>query len=231
MLTIAHRGASGIAPENTLLAFRLALEQGADAIELDVFRCASGELVVIHDETLERTTNGVGKVREQPLGALRKLDAGEGEHIPTLSEVVEVVGRRVPIFIELKHSSLAKDVAVFLQHYLARGWNYDDLIVIGDFYDELYALKRLVPSILIGAGMEKGGVKKMRALCKRLHPYAILPHYALVDALFVTAVSERKVKLFPWTVNKPQDLNRLQKLGVDGIITDYPDRIKKQPSG
>ncbi len=230
---IAHRGASGHAPENTMHAFRLALALGADAIELDVHRCASGELVVIHDDTLERTTNGYGAVRAASLSALKKLDAGGGETIPTLAQVVEEIpafitvleeNRRIPIFIELKHDGMAPDIADFVHHYIAKGWTYEALIIITDLHRELAELRKLDPRIVIGAGMEHGGVNELKSLCKSLSPQAILPHYALVDEDFTHACRNLRIKLFPWTVNAPEGIARMHALGVDGIITDYPDR-------
>ncbi|HBY09528.1 MAG TPA: glycerophosphodiester phosphodiesterase, partial [Chloroflexi bacterium] len=113
----AHRGASAYAPENTLAAFKLAVDQGADAIELDAKLCADGQIIVIHDQTVERTSNGAGKVADLPLSALQELDAGswfglefKGEPIPTLDEVFEAVGQKIFINIELTNYASPRDL-------------------------------------------------------------------------------------------------------------------------
>ncbi len=118
MLKIGHRGAMGYAPENTLGSFAKALELGVDGIELDVHVCKSGEVVVIHDERVDRTTNGKGQVKEMTLKELKELDAGKGERIPTLEEVLDFVDRRAFIDIELKAEGIGNSVADIVRKYI-----------------------------------------------------------------------------------------------------------------
>ena len=120
MICIGHRGACGYAPENTLAAFELAITMGCPWLELDVY-AVEGELLVIHDDTLERTTNGKGQVMQTPLATLRSLDAGNGQQIPTLKEVIELVDHRAGINIELKGPHTAAPVCQLLHDYLAQG--------------------------------------------------------------------------------------------------------------
>src|SRR3989344_4626849 len=121
VLRIAHRGASGHKPENTLAAFAKALEIGVDIIELDVRVCKTGELVVFHDMALERTTNGNGLVADTSLEELKKLDAGGGEQVPTLKEVIDLVNKRVVLNIEMKGKGVVEQLATILKGYLNNG--------------------------------------------------------------------------------------------------------------
>src|SRR3990167_11327492 len=130
MLKIGHRGACGYAPENTLKSFQRAIDLGVDMIELDVQLCKSGELVVIHDDTVNRTTDGSGFVKKIKLKNLKKLDAGEEERIPTLEEILNLVDRRVKVNIELKGPKTAKPVLKLIDEYIkTKGWNIDDFII------------------------------------------------------------------------------------------------------
>src|SRR4051812_8317219 len=125
MKVIAHRGASGYLPENTLAAFKKAIELRADMLEFDVHALPSGEIVLIHDHRLDRTTNAVGYLLDHAFADLRKLDAGGGEMIPTLEELLDVVNRRIPVDIELKGPGSAKGVARIIAQYIQKGWQAD----------------------------------------------------------------------------------------------------------
>src|SRR3989344_9380836 len=126
MLKIGHRGACGYAPENTLKSFQRAIDLGVDAIELDVQLCKSGELIVMHDNTVDRTTDGSGFIKKLKLKDLKKLDAGEGERIPTLEEVLNLVDRRVKVNIELKGPKTAKPALKLIDEYIKKkGGNLD----------------------------------------------------------------------------------------------------------
>ncbi len=129
MKIIGHRGACGYEPENTISSFKKALELGVDAIELDVYVLGRGELVVIHDDKVDRTTNGKGYVLDYSFEELRKLDAGNGQTIPTLEEVLDLVNMKTSVNIELKGTGTAKAVASTIYNYLAKGWSEEQLMV------------------------------------------------------------------------------------------------------
>ena len=148
-LCIGHRGARGHAPENTLLSIDTGIRLGADMIEFDVQRC-DNELVVIHDPRLERTTNGVGRVEECRFDYLRSLDAGQGQQIPTLQEVLDLVEARVPLNIEIKSAGgTATRVAAALREAIADGWNPSQFLVSSFHLPELYEFKQAAPEIPI----------------------------------------------------------------------------------
>ena len=149
-----HRGAKGHEPENTLRSIRRALELGANGIEIDVY-CVGGELVVIHDDTLERTTNGLGFVWEHTFAQLRALDAGKGERIPTLAEVFDCVGHRAIINVELKGPDTAAPVTALIDELVTRrGWRYDEFLISSFDHPQLARVKKLQPKLRLGVLLE-----------------------------------------------------------------------------
>ncbi len=229
----AHRGASAHAPENTLAAFELAVRQGAPAIELDAMLCASGEVVVIHDDRLERTTNGRGLVRETPLSALRALDAGSsfdaafaGEHIPTLEAVFERLGGRVLINIELKNYATPADALPERVADLVQRHHLQTKVLFSSFNP--LALRRIrarlpdAPIALLTTASKLGRMLN-GPLGRLLVPYdALHPERRAVTAALVQAVHRRGGRVHVYTVNSRAEMQRLYALGVDGIFTDDP---------
>src|SRR5579862_1813792 len=152
MLKIAHRGASGYAPENTLASIKKALELGVDAIEFDVQLSKDGAVVLMHDLWLMRTTKRFGFVSHKTLKELNQLDAGKGEKIPTLEEVLDLVNRKVKVNIELKGKGTALPVSKIVSTYIQKKkWNYDDFFISSFHHQELREFKKLLPQVKIGA--------------------------------------------------------------------------------
>lgn len=219
----AHRGASASAPENTLAAFRLALAQRPDGIELDVHLSADGKVVVIHDHNLSRTTNGAGLVHHTRLEELRRLDAGQGEVIPTLDEVLALVGDQVILNIELKGfiqtggRLAAETLACVRSHGLGRSILYSSF----DFRN-LLRIRRMNPDAALGMLFDRGLTARLtRALCVPLiKPWSLHPHHTNVDDRFLTRAHQSGRPVIAYTVNRPEDLRRLFALGIDGIFTD-----------
>jgi len=149
-ILIGHRGASSLAPENTLSSFEKALDFGVDMIELDVHCCKSGELVVFHDYTVERMTDGVGYIVDKTLTQLKMLTIKNKEQIPTLQEVLNLVNRRCKINIELKGEHTGKAVAIFLKDFLKKNWQHGDFLVTSFNFYELYDFNRELPEVPIG---------------------------------------------------------------------------------
>ncbi len=229
---IAHRGASAHAPENTLAAFELAVAQGADAIEFDVKLTRDGHVVVLHDQTVDRTTDGRGDLREFPLEALRQLDAGarfadrfRGERIPTLEEVFEAVGRRILINIELTNYATPLDGLVPAVAALVKKFGLEERVLFSSFYPHnLRRAKRLLPQVPCGlltwAGW-MGWWGRTRGWRSRLYE-ALHPNVRDVEAGLVERVRAGGRRVHVWTVNAEADLERMLAAGVDGVFTDDP---------
>ncbi len=189
ILKIGHRGACAYAPENTLASFAKALELGVDMVELDVFCCRSGELVVIHDESVDRTTNGKGLVAEMDYDALCRLDAGCGEKIPLLSEVFDLVDRRTKINIELKGEAVASSVVILIEKYVReKGWHYDDFLVSSFDHSQLQDVRSINEELKIGANIDSKDIN-YNHLLEVPDIYSIHPSAGIVDSLFILRAS------------------------------------------
>lgn len=224
---IAHRGARGRSPENTLGAFEHAIELGAPWIELDV-RLHGKALLVFHDQRLERCTNGTGHVSSRSLRYLRGLDAGRGERIPLLGEVLERVARRARINIELKTAKgTARAVAELLKRYLKRGWRPDDFLVSSFHLPELREFKRWLPQVPRGV-LLCGVPLELAATATQLGAAAVGFDQDFADPALIKDAHRRGLKVLVYTVNQTDDIAPLKKLGVDGIFTDYPERALRR---
>lgn len=225
MLTIGHRGAKGHVTENTLASFAKAIELGVEGIELDVHVCASGELVVFHDVTLDRLTNGTGELTKFILTELKALEVVGGHTIPTLDEVLDLVDRQCFVNIEMKGRHTAQSVSETIEKYIAgRGWNYTDFIVSSFQYEELKTMSTLNPNIPLGV-LTEASVHQAWEWADAFNAMALHPHFTLLTESNVTKAHQAGYKIYTWTVNEPADIARMKALGVDGIITDFPDRI------
>ncbi|MGA1794784.1 MAG: glycerophosphodiester phosphodiesterase [bacterium] len=224
LICLAHRGASGHEPENTLRAVEKAISLGAPWVEVDVYPVEQ-ELVVIHDERLERTTNGSGRVTEQSLSYLRSLDAGKGERIPLLREVFDLVSGRAGINVELKGKDTAAPVAALIDEYVNnRGWPYEQVIVSSFHHDELRLVKALQPRIRIGAlisSIPRDGA----GFAEDMEAYSVHVKLKSVTKEFVEDAHQRGLKVFVFTVNAPDDIGRMRAIGVDGVFTDFPELV------
>lgn len=218
---IGHRGAKGLEPENTLRSVRRALELGVDGVEVDVY-FVDGEIIVIHDDTLQRTTNGHGRVEEQTFGYLRSLDAGKGEKIPTLREVFEIVDRRAFINIELKGERTAEPVFELIGEYLRKDWMPEDFLVSSFNLDELAKLKYC--GIRLGALFSKPR-QDCVAIAKTLGAYSMNISSRMADGALVEAAHSAGMKVFVYTVNSARGIVKIRAAGADGIFTDRPDRM------
>lgn len=225
MLKIGHRGAMGYAPENTLLSFEKAIDLGVDMVELDVYRCKSGELVVIHDRKVDRTTDGHGFVEEMTLKELKLLNAGQGENIPTLEEVLDRIKARVSINIELKGSGTAEPVYELLEKYIkSKDWTHNDFLISSFNHYELKRFNSLKPKIKIGALIEAIPIGYAE-FAQKVNAYSVNVSLEFINKEFIDDAHARKMKVFVWVVNDVKDIRRMKDLGVDGIFSNYPDRL------
>ena len=223
LLCIGHRGAMGHAPENTLASFQKALELGTPCVELDVYY-VDGKLMVFHDDRLERTTNGSGYLLDRNFDYLRSLDAGNGEKIPTLREVFEAIDLRAGVNIELKGPDTARPVVEFISALRKHGWN-DDLILVSSFnHRELAEVRRIDSRIRLGA-MIVGLPVDNAAFAAVLGAYSVHLSLEFIDRRFVDNAHSRGLRVFVFTVNHPDDICKMEKLRVDGVFTNYPERV------
>ncbi|HEU4631979.1 MAG TPA: glycerophosphodiester phosphodiesterase family protein [Gemmatimonadaceae bacterium] len=217
---IGHRGAAGVEPENTLRSVAAALRLGATAVEIDVHH-VDGELVVIHDDRLERTTDGRGRVADHTFAALRTLDAGRGERIPTLEEVIELVGDRAELVIELKGPDTAAPVADRLRRLGGARARGDGFVVSSFDHVELAHLRELLPTVRRGA-LVAGVPLGYAAFAEALGAHAVHMSLECLRAPFVADAQRRGLEVWVYTVNHADDLAMLHALGVEAVFTDYP---------
>jgi len=225
MLKIAHRGAKGYERENTLKSFQKALDLNADGIELDVHLSSDGHIMVIHDETIDRTTNAKGSVNTFSLSELKSFLIDGQYEIPTLKEVFDLVDKKCLINIELKGLGTASKVVDLIEEYIAdKNWNYNDFIVSSFEWDMLQEVYNLNSNIPIGVLTEED-LHKALAFAELIKAKAINPDYQLLNAENVKQIQEKGFLVLPWTVDEEEDIKKIKSYNVDGIISDFPDKI------
>ncbi|KAF0822394.1 Glycerophosphoryl diester phosphodiesterase [Cytobacillus firmus] len=237
MDNIAHRGATGYAPENTIAGFDLAVDMKADYIEIDVQRSKDGELVVIHDTTVDRTTNGTGKVGDLTFDFLRSLDAGSwkgeqfaGEPIPTFEEILDRYHGKVGILIELKapelYPGIEEQVADALKERNLDKPQNEKIIIQSFNFDSMKTMDQLLPKVPIGV-LTSNRVDTTAEALKEFSAYAdwFNPSYGIVTKELVNQVHTLGLQIGSWTVRSQEAADFLFEMEVDAIITDYPDYV------
>lgn len=218
LLRIGHRGAAGHAPENTLASFERAIQFGVDFVEFDVRRSEDGALVLVHDRTVDRTTNGKGCVAFLPLRILRKLDAGRGEHIPLLEEAFNCLNGRAGAMIELKVKGIAAEVCAAVKAAHFQG----PIMVASFFHEELWTVRQLMTEALTVSLYKASYFHSPSIDTQPMHAGLALKS---VPHLSVETLRGHHPKVFIYTVDAPEDIERVKRLGVDGIISNFPDRL------
>ncbi|MEZ4540846.1 MAG: glycerophosphodiester phosphodiesterase family protein [Chloroflexota bacterium] len=224
-LIIGHRGAGADAPENTLAAFALALEQNADGVELDVQLCADGVPVIIHDDTVDRTCDGTGRVADLTLAELRRLTIADNHGVPTLDELFAALGRRTLYNVELKASGikeagLAAAVAGCIERH-----GVGDRVLVSSFSPvAVWAARRRLPRAIPVAHLRERRAARLFHAC--VPAEADHPAAGLVDASLMAWARRRRLRVNVWTVDDPAEARRLIGLGVDGIITNRPGALR-----
>ena len=216
-ICIGHRGAKGYMPENTLPSFKYAMELGCEWLELDVYY-VDGEILVIHDKRVDRTTDGRGLVEQLELNYLRSLDAGNGAKIPTLTEVLDLVHGKCGINVELKGRNTARPVCELLSNYgwptekvLLSSFNHEELARSDPQYQRGVLFNRLVP--------DRWQKAEKLAAC------SVNFYFEHVTQKLVDEAHQRGYKVLVYTVNELDDIELMLAYGVDGIFSDYPDRV------
>ena len=226
-IIIGHRGAMGYVAENTLPSIEKAIKLGVNGVEIDVFRCASGELVVFHDKTLEKLTNATGYIEALDIDSIQKIEVLGGYIIPTLDEVLDLIKGRIFVNIELKGSQTAIKTNEILNNYLKNNlWSSDKFLISSFDWDELKIFRKVNQKVPVAVITEDDPLDAI-PVALELNAVAINPDYKTLNSFNIKKIKEKKLKIYAWTVNEIDDINMMIDFQVDGIITDYTDRIPK----
>jgi glycerophosphoryl diester phosphodiesterase len=215
---VGHRGAPAYEPENTLRSFRRALDMGVSALELDVQLTRDGRLAVIHDETVDRTTDGHGRVRDFTLAELQRLDAGLGERVPALEEVVNLVKGRAHLLVELKQPDAALPALRFSQEHQL----FESVYLISFWHPAIKALKEQEPRLHTGA-LLVGCPADPAGLARAARADALVLQYAYVTKELVDAAHAQNIKVFVWNIDAANTLKPYLTMNLDGIGSNRPD--------
>lgn len=223
-MIIGHRGAMGYETENTIASIEKAVALGAPMIEIDVFQIASGELVVFHDNELDRLSNTSGPITSFTWETLQEVVLEGGHSIPLLQTVLNQLAGRAALNIELKGPNTAAPVANLLEVYLSNGtWKEEDLLISSFDWNLLLETRDFLPEISIGVLTEAHPLEAIPTAIE-LSAVSINPYYKDLDATIVAQIHAAGFKVYTWTVNAPEDLKNVKKLGVDAVFTNFPDR-------
>jgi glycerophosphoryl diester phosphodiesterase len=221
-MIVGHRGAAGYEPENTLLSFQKAIEIGVDWIELDVHRSSDGHLMVIHDDTVDRTTNGHGKVSEMTLAELKKLDAGKGQQIPALQEVIDLARGKVKTIIEIKQAGTEVDVMDAVER--------NDLVnaaMVASFHTySIRRIKELSPRIMTAAIVSRLPID-FKALALDVMADSIFMRKDIVSQAIVDEAHKNGFTINVWNEDTPEEIRKYAAMGPDMMSSNYPDRLKQ----
>jgi glycerophosphoryl diester phosphodiesterase len=221
LLRIGHRGARALEPENTLRIFGRAVELGVDAVELDVRKTKDGKIVVVHDDKMDRTTDGSGLVSELSLEEIKGFTAEKGEKIPTLGEALDFLKGKVKVLIELKEAGYEEKVLDLVRE---RGM-VDDVIIISFHEETLRRVEELDGRVATGLIYVRH--KKPREAALGLRAKYLLPLYRFTHSADVKKAHEAGLKVIVWTINTPQEATAYKQKNVDGITTDNPNIFKQ----
>lgn len=221
-LVVAHRGASAYEPENTISAIKKAIELKTDGVEVDVQQTKDKELVVIHDATVDRTTNGKGYVKDMTVEQLKSFSTAKGEKIPTLQEVIDIVRDRIYLEIEIKQQGIEEDVIEKI-----KGNGINNVCITSLFPEVIKRVKKLDSRIKTGIGI---GIKppNIIEILKKSKADKVSLNYLFVDKELVNQIKSIKKEVGVWVVNDPIDVRKMIRLNVDQITTDKPDVVIRE---
>ena len=225
MLIIGHRGAGGSFPENTLLSFEKAIKSGVEMIELDVHRSADGELVVMHDDKVNRTTDGKGWIRRLTFSQIHQLDAGNGEKIPLLEDVFALVQGRVKINIELKGKNTAGLVAQHIREYRKKYHLPSETVCVSSFdHRQLFRFRENDHETRIGI-LYNGRPIKYVQKARLLQAFSVNLSLRATKPSRIQKIHAQGLQVWVYTVNTVADLEQMRTWGVDAVFTDFPERL------
>lgn len=226
-LIFGHRGAMGYETENTLASIKKALDLKVDGVEIDVFKCKSGEVIVFHDDDLDRLTDGEGPIEEKTFDELEQLTVKGGHKIPLLKDVLNLVNGQCMVNIELKGSNTANAVSKIVNMYLGFDMFTEEDIIISSFnWEELESFHKKNKNIQIGVltDVDQSPMDALQ-LAKKLKAKTIHPEATTVTADSVKAIKKRGYKIFTWFEKEPKNFTKILDLKVHGVIVDRPDKV------
>lgn len=226
-MIIAHRGASGYEPEHTMKSYELALEQGADYIEQDINMTKDGHLICMHDNSVDRTTNGTGKIKDLTLSEIKQLDAGDGQEVPTLDEVITHFGNSIKYYIETKrpfNPDMDKELMrVLLKHNLIGMGSKKKQVIIQSFSEEsLINIRSHYSDVMLVRLKSKPSISELKDF--KEYAQVVSPRHDNINKEFVDEAHDLGLLVHPYTVNDFEDMLDVLEKGVDGFFTNYPDR-------
>ncbi|GEP51587.1 glycerophosphoryl diester phosphodiesterase [Flavobacterium noncentrifugens] len=225
MIKIAHRGAKAYEPENTLAAFTKAIELQSDAIEFDVHLSADGEVIVIHDETVDRVADGSGFVKNLSLSELKKMRIDGIHEIPTLSETFDFVNQRCLVNVELKAFETAEPVVKLIEYYvMQKNWQYSQFLISSFDWTALQKVRDLHAEIPLGV-LTETNLELAIGFAEFVKAETIHPYFHLLTEENTRNMQQRGFKVFAWTVNELEDIQKIKSFKANGIISDFPDRL------
>ena len=229
MIVVGHRGAMGHALENTIESVKKAIQLNVDGIEIDVFKSKTGELVVYHDPFLSRLSNSNAFIEQISLDSIKKVELKGGLSIPTLKEVIDIIPEKIFLNIELKGSNTAFKTNKVIIEYLKDFNLPPSKFIISSFrWDELKKFRDLnndIPIAILVDSLYK--IDNAIKLAKEINAIALNPNNKFITKKIVNKIQSNNIKVFPYTINSPKNIKRMKLMGVDAIITDYPERINK----
>ena len=227
MLKIGHRGACGYVAENTIESIEKAIELGVDGIEIDIFKCKSGELVLFHDQTLSNLVGRPEKIEKLTLEELSECLINNKYSIPTLKKVLEKFKTPLFVNIELKGVDTAVSTSNILNKFISKEkWQESSFIISSFQWKELEKLREVNKTIPIGVLIDrKKTINDAIEFANDINAQAIHPYFTLLNKKNVKKIKNNNFKIFTWTVNNKKDIEYIRMLNIDGIISSYPDRI------
>lgn len=230
VMIIAHRGASGYVPENTAGSFQKALDLQVEAVEFDVYKCKSGDLIVMHDAHVDRTTDGKGLIKDKTLAELKALKVKGGGTIPTFAEVLDVLDAKTKVVIDIKEEGVAHELAKVIKLYIDnKGWKQEQFYATGFQHEELCRLAALVPFIKLIPSVICTPYK-LATFAQEMKAYGVC--LINVENCFSESLAKdikaKKLQLWVWSPSESAEtIHKLQQVGVDAIMVDYPDVVKE----
>ena len=229
IIVIGHRGAMGHALENTIESINKAIDFEVDGIEIDIFKTRTGELVVYHDAVLSRLTNSDAFIEEISLDSINNIRLSDGSSIPTLNEIIDIIPNEIFLNIELKGINTAYLTnELILKYSKQKDWNIDRFVISSFRWDELEKFRSLNKEIKIAILVDSlFKIDSSLILSRDINAYAINPNNSFLSKEIVQKIKFNNLLVFPYTVNSFENIKRMKSIGVDGIITDYPERINR----
>ena len=229
ILVVGHRGAMGHVLENTIESVQKAIELNVDGIEIDVFKSKTGELVVYHDPFLSRLSNSNAFIEQISLDSIKKIELIGGYFIPTLKEILNIIPEKIFLNIELKGQDTAFETNKIIINYL-NTYNFPvSKFIISSFrWDELKKIRSFnkdIPIAILVDSLSK--IDDAIKLAKQINAVALNPNKEFITKEIVNKIQSKNIKVYPYTINTPRNIRKMRSMGVDAIITDYPERIKR----